>query len=299
MRRVLAFLAMAIAAPLAAQPETQPDGATDGIPVTEVLAQSCSAHKFETKVQFTAPNGERRQSNVKMCGTVGQTDAQWANTLRDAAKKVRTNDSMPEEAKQQVIAAITAEVAKLDASSAATAPVTAFTLPKGPVKEATPSPAGGLEGYSSFQPLPPPIPPAAPAVAATSLPSSKVAAVTVAPTTILPAIPPPRLTILCGLTTDLRDPGPCTTLERTTQLQVRADENLPAGLQLRFVRKGDIRGSINLAALRQGQTVMLRTPSKLCSGVLRTTAEIEIVKVGGASGAGQLLDKRGPFDLRC
>ena len=298
MRGVWAILGMAIAAPLAAQPELQPEPVSNDSSVTEILTQSCSAHKFETKVQFTAPNGERRQSSVKMCGTVGQTDAQWANTLRDAAKKLRTNDSMPEEAKQQVIAAITAEVAKLDASAAAIAPVTAFTLPKASTREVAPSTAGGgLEGYSSFQPLPPPIPPSA-STTTTSALGSTVAAGTGA-TTMLPAIPPPRMTILCGLTTDLRDPGPCTTLERTTQLQVRADENLPPGLQLRFVRKGSLRGSINLAAMRQGQTVMLRTPSKLCAGVLRTTAEIEIVKVGGTSGAGQLLDKRGPFDLRC
>lgn len=297
MRAVLAILGMAIVAPLAAQPASQPDLAGGNAPVDQVLAQSCSAHKFETKVQFTAANGERRQSNVKMCGTLGQTDAQWANTLRDAAKKVRTNDSMPEEAKQQVIAAISAELVRLDAGSGAAAPATGFALtPAGPRETAPPS-AGGLPGYSSFQPLPPPIAPAAPATAITANAASS--GVASAATMMLPAIPPPRLTILCGLTTDLRDPGPCSTLERTTQLQVRADESLPAGLQLRFVRKGDIRGSINLAPMRQGQTVMLRTPSKLCAGVLRTTAQIEIVKVGGASGAGQLLDKRGPFDLRC
>ena len=298
MRRVLAILVMGIASPLAAQPDSPVDPAIDAAPVDSVVAQSCTAHKFETKVQFTAPNGERKQSNVKMCGTVGQTDAQWANTLRDAARKVRSSDSMPEEAKQQVIAAITAEVVKLDASSSAVAPVTAFTLPRAGAREAAPSSGGGLEGYSSFQPLPLPIAPAAPAPSTTSA-SSSGAIASVAATTMLPTIPPPRLTILCGLTTDLRDPGPCTTLERTTQLQVRADENLPAGLQLRFVRKGDIRGSINLAAMRRGQSVMLRTPSKLCAGVLRTTAQIEIVKVGGASGTGQLLDRRGPFDLRC
>lgn len=296
MRAVLAILGMAIAAPVAAQPELRSEPAV-ATPVDEILAQSCSAHKFETKVQFTAANGERKQSNVRMCGTVGQTDAQWANTLRDAARKVRTNDSMPEEAKQQVIAAITAEVAKLDASVGAIAPVTAFTLPKTTSRQAPLSTPVGLEGYSSFQPLPPPIPPSTGTITSGSASSGVVASSVAA--TMLPAIPPPRMTILCGSTTDLRDPGPCTTLEPTTQLQVRADENLPAGLQLRFVRKGDVRGSSNLAAMRQGQTVMLRIPSKLCRGVLRTTAQIEIVKVGGASGAGQLLDKRGPFDLRC
>jgi hypothetical protein len=297
MRSVLAVLGIAIAAPLVAQPASQPDPAADPTPVDEVLAQSCSAHKFETKVQFTAANGERKQSNVRMCGTVGQTDAQWANTLRDAARKVRSNDSMPEEAKQQVIAAITAEVAKLDGPSAAIAPVTAFTLPKSPPSEKAPSGAEGLAGYSSFPPLPPPVAASPSTPVADSAQSSgttvPAASATSVATPLLPLIPPPRLTILCGLTTDLRDPGPCSTLERTSVLQVRADENLPAGFELRFVRKGTIRGSINLAAMRHGQTVMLRTPSKLCAGVLRTTAQIEIVK------AGAVVDKRGPFDLRC
>ena len=242
------------------------------------LAQSCSAHKFETTVKFTK-DGQTRRSNVKLCGTLGQTDAQWMTTLRDAANKVRISDSMPPEAQQQVIAAIEAELARLEAQIASTRSATTLTLPR-KMAEAPPSARAPLPEYSSLPPLPPPLP-------------ARTAAATSSAIAALPPVPP-RLTIRCALTTDLRDPEPCATIEENTRLEIRAEENLPSGLQLRFLRKGELRGTISLAAMRPGQTLRVRTPQKLCTGVVRSSAQIEIVK-----GAGQVVDTRGPFDLRC
>ena len=275
-----AIAAALIAAPAPAQPAAPPSPASEDALAPEVaeLAQSCSAHKFETTVKFTV-DGKQRQSKVKMCGTVGQTDAQWATTLRDAAKKIQANDSMTPEARQQVVAAIQVELIKIESAMASIAPATTLTLPR-EVSGAAPVATGRLPEYSALPPLPAPLP----AVAASA---GALSAAVARPL-------PPRLTIRCIVPTDLRDPEPCSTIEARTLLDIRADENLPAGLQLRFMRKGDDRGSLRLAAMRAGQRLRLRPPSKLCAGVIRSRAEIQIVTAGG-----QVVDTRGPLDLSC
>ena len=45
------------------------------------------ARKFETTVEAVV-DGKKRGSKVRLCGKEGQTDADWASTLKDAAKKV-------------------------------------------------------------------------------------------------------------------------------------------------------------------------------------------------------------------
>ena len=65
---------------------------------------NCDAHKFETVV------GE---SKVKLCGVEGQNDAQWLDTLRDAIKKLEANKDMPAPQREQIVAAIKIEIARL------------------------------------------------------------------------------------------------------------------------------------------------------------------------------------------
>ena len=74
------------------------------------LVQSCDAHKFETVV------GE---SKVKLCGVEGQSDAEWIETLRDAIKKLEANKDMPADKREQIVAAIKSEIARLTIVGAA------------------------------------------------------------------------------------------------------------------------------------------------------------------------------------
>lgn len=281
MRLALLAAATAVfAVGVKAQPLPSPDAPS---PDVAALVQSCSAHKFETVVQFTK-DGNRRQSKVKLCGTVGQTDAQWAGTLRDAANKIMLNEDMPMEGRQQVAAALKAELARLDAASASGTGVASLKLPRETLKIASlpppVAPVSSSRDYTALPPLPAPI------TAASSTAAASAGAV---------ARPlPPRLTIRCLSPSDFGAVGSCATMEKDTLLAVRADESLPAGLRLRFLRKGDERGEVTLAAMRQGETLRVRPPARLCTGVVRSSAQIQIVK-----GGDQVLNTLGPYELRC
>jgi hypothetical protein len=85
---------------------------------------------------------------------------------------------------------------------------------------------------------------------------------------------------------------------RNTQITVRADENFVAGYQLRFLRRGNERGEVALGQMRQGQLLRFKTPKDLCTGVVRSNVEIQILAKGGSNGA-QVADTLGPYDLRC
>jgi hypothetical protein len=290
MKLYLALCAVAAGAlSAAALAQSAPEnGATEAMPADKAaLIESCSAHKFETIVQFTGANGKPRQSKVRLCGAPGQTDAQWAVTLRDAAKKVEANAAMTPEARQQVVAALEAELAKFAAAEAAApaqAATSTFALPPAD-SGGTPARAALLE-YSTLPPLTAPAP-----VASAGAPA--LAAVAVAPAA-------PRLTIRCVLPSDYGAASACASIESETRLAVRADEALPAGLKLRFLRRGDARGEVALAAMRQGQTLQVRPPAKLCAGVVRSSTQIQIVRTGiGVAAGGQVLDTLGPYELKC
>src|SRR5437868_394519 len=85
----------------------------DPAAAVKALAQSCDAHKFETTIQLTGPDGQSKQSKVKMCGTKGQSDADWIRTLKDAVAKTAASPQMPHAAKEQITAAVNAEIERL------------------------------------------------------------------------------------------------------------------------------------------------------------------------------------------
>jgi hypothetical protein len=262
MRPALIFAATALASAsgLAQKPAAAPP------PETKALVESCSAHKFETTVEVNA-DGKVHSSKVKLCGKEGQTDADWATTLKDAAKKVAANEAMPPAVKEQIVTALNAEIANIEAAmAAATAP---------PVAPAPP--AARPPEYSTLPPLP-----TAPAVA--TRPSLPVA-----------ALARPRLTIECFVPAEMGGGGPCMSLERETLLIVRADQDLGGGTRLRFLRRGDVRGELTLAQMRQGQSLRYNLPSELCSGVVSSKVEIQIL----GPGASQAADTLGPYQLHC
>jgi hypothetical protein len=259
--------------------------APDPSSAAKSLVQSCEAHKFETAIQLIGPDGKPKQSKVKMCGTLGQSDADWIRTLEDAVSKTQENTEMPRAAKEQIIAAVTLEIDRLRHS--------ALQLPAGTdigklskLKPATPiiptAPAAPLSRDFGMLPELP----TAPSVPPPNLigPGGTVAAA-------------PRLTLRCALAGDEDRPSECDTIDRDTIMVLRADDAYPRGVEVRFVRHGDSRAELDLPALRQGQTATLRLPPAVCRGVVRSRLEIQALSANapGGTAAGAI----GEYDLRC
>jgi hypothetical protein len=66
---------------------------------------------------------------------------------------------------------------------------------------------------------------------------------------------------------------------------------------LRFVRRGDDRAEVVLVPLRRGQTQRFTLPPRVCQGVAGSQVEIQVVRAAGSSP--QVVDTRGPYELRC
>jgi hypothetical protein len=252
---------------------------------------NCDAHKFETTVH-TVVSGKMRSSRVRLCGKVGQTDAAWLRTLKDAIDKVAMNGSMSAEAKDQVITALNLEIAKVS-TGGGTSPPQAINLtpplapgPASAVGEAVGAPITGpsLGGPVEYSVLPP-------------FPAPKPAASAVVAGALIPSLPAPRMTFRCLATNALNAEGPCDLLERDTLFMVHADEDLPGGTSLRFLRRGDDRAEVELAQLKRGQTQRFILPARVCQGVAGSRVEIQIVRA--TKGAPQVVATNGPFELRC
>lgn len=246
-------------------------------PTSKAQADACNARKFETTVEVTV-DGKKRGSPVKLCGKPGQTDADWANTLKDAAKTVQANEKMPKSVKDQIVTALNAEIAKVEITRAGPAKAVTSALPPAPKPPAERPPE-----YSILPPIP-----TAPVAAKSSMAQRA------------PLLPKPRLSVQCMTPAELSGGGSCQSLRRNTVFTIRADENLVGGARLRFLRDGNFRDEKALAPMRQGQSSRFKLPPKVCSGVYRTTLRIEILRgsVNGA-GANAATDTLGPYQLRC
>ena len=297
------LLALALAAaPVAAQEK-------DAAPPAQMqkLLENCDAHKFETIIEVNA-GGQTRHSRVRLCGTEGQSDADWVKTLKDAIVKTSANLQMPAAVREQVVAALKAEIARLTGGGLAALPAPR-TGTKTSVLDGL-SPLPPLPGATASTPaaaLPPPrliTPGPAPEYAALPpLPTGPAAPVHVLAGGIasasIPLLPEPRMTFSCetpGVTGD----GPCTDFTRDTLLTVHAGENLPVGTSLRFVLGGDARADVELAGLRKGATQRFEIPQNVCRHVAGGTLELRIVRANSKAGPdGQEVGKEGPYDLTC
>lgn len=251
-------------------------------PEKALAVQNCAAHSFETTIQLLGPDGKPRQSKVKMCGTDGQSDAEWIHTLQDAVKKTSLSAQMPLAAKEQIITAVNAEIERLSRPS--------LSLPDG--MDISKLPKAGAQRTTDAAPLSrdfgalPPLP----------------TANSVAPPSVLGpggalGVAPPRLTLRCALAGDEDRPSGCDTIDKDTVLVLHADEAFPRGVEMRFARHGDQRAELDLPALRQGQTAKLRLPKAVCDGVVRSKVEIEAL--GAGAPAGTIAGRIGEYDLRC
>ena len=278
---LMAGLALLAGTATAAAQDASP-AAGDPPAAIKSLIQNCDAHKFETTVQMIGPDGRPKASKVKMCGTEGQSDADWMRTLKDAVDKTAENPLMPRTAKDQIIAAVNLEIERLSHP--------ALQLPQGTdiaslskPKPAMPTTSGAplSRDFGALPPLP-----TASTVAPPHLlgPGGTIGAV-------------PRLTLRCSLAGDEDRPSDCDTIDRDTVLIVRADDAYPRGVAMRFVRHGNSRAETDLPALKPGQTASLRLPAAVCAGVVRSKVEIQALAANSPNGtpAGTI----GEYDLRC
>jgi hypothetical protein len=270
-------------------------------PKLKNLLQSCDAHKFETTVQSEV-DGKPHSSKVKLCGNEGQTDAEWIKSLQDAVDKLKTNDQMPASTRDQIIDAITAEIARLKG----TLKIDSGSAPA-PGRSANSAPKPLSDDYSLLPPLPAPTSPPAPQVAPPAAAAAGGGAMvnaspdesTARPQTTRPApaatsvaIANPRLSFSC-ISGDYPGGGPCISLSRDTTITVKAPQPVAVPLSLRFLRQGEERAEVALGSFRKGQSVRLEVPQEVCRGVVSSEVQIQVI------GGGQVLDRQGPYLLRC
>src|SRR5437764_8346344 len=137
---LLVALALAGAPVTAAKKKPQPDSPPAQM---QKLLENCDAHKFETVIELTV-EGQTKHSRVKLCGTEGQSDADWVRTLKDAVMKTEANLQMPPAVREQIATALNAEISRLNGGSAA--------LP--PPRQS--SKTSALDGLAALPPLPGP-----------------------------------------------------------------------------------------------------------------------------------------------
>lgn len=279
--------------------------ATSEAPSAQVKAilQNCDAHKFETTIDVTVA-GATKKSHVKLCGKDGQSDADWLRTLKDAAAKTQSNSKMPPAVRNQIVAALNLEIFRLsgpDSPRTATGspaldgiselpPIPDGSQPSAtaalPPPRAVIEPSVQSEGYSSLPPMPSAPPPPVHVLANEAMAS-------------VPLLSSPKISFSCVVPGESAE-GPCTDFNRDTLLTVRADEDLPAGTSLRFVRSGQRRADIELAQLKRGASERFPLPQDVCRGVNGGKLEIRVVRPSPAVGPdGQEVGSDGPFVLRC
>ena len=284
MRRfALILAALSLAGPAAGQEAPNPSS-SDSL-------QDCSAHRFETFVERLV-DGEPRKSRVRLCGKQGQSETEWIGTLEDAIAKLRADQEISAEARTQIIAAITGEIARLRDPSSASAAAAPVLTPR-----AAPRPRDIRDDYASLPPMPPPTaakPIVAPTATSKNLPAGAsgqpVVARSVAVETPLIAS---SLDFDCYVAGDLTGPAPCIEFQRDTLITVRARSEVPAGIELHFARNGSDRAQVAIGPMKAGRTKRIPLPAAVCRGVGDGRLTIAVSNGSRQSGT------EGPFPLRC
>jgi len=242
---------------------------------------ACEGQKFE----FSA--GDERPTKITLCSDKGAGKDALVKMFESAAAKIQQLEKLPADRKESLVAQLKAKIIEVQAGNAFASPSPATRS----IPDNMPMPE-----YGQLPPLPLPV--RAPIVAQ-PLPvrTPMVAQPLPAPAIVLTK---PRLTFECSTPGEISEGGPCVTFAKDTLLIIRADESVPGGTSLRFLRRGDVRGELALAQMRKGQSRRVRLPPELCAGVTGSKIEIQVLRRGaGAAGVGQVVDSRGPYQLRC
>lgn len=296
-----AALGLGIAGAAAAVPHSKKAVHPKSAPASAAaqIVQNCDAHKFETVVTEMV-DGQPHQSKVKLCGKDGQTDAEWIGTLKDAVAKLQANDQMPKPVRDQIVTALNTEIARIEIRGSAP-----LTGSQSASKDSVLDTISGLPPVLQSKPaeiaaLPPVRKPASEAPAAEYAALPPLPTAPPPPTHVLAggpgastaALPEPRMTLTC-YTPGAGAEGPCTDFTRETMLTVRADEDLPANTELRFVRDGDPKADVELAQLKRGRSMQFTVPGDVCRHVVGGKLELRVVR------SGQEVGSDGPYNLSC
>lgn len=291
MRRVtllaLPLILAAVAPPHKAA--RRPAPAAPASPAAETrLIQSCDAHKFETVVD-TMVDGQPHKSKVKLCGVEGQSDAEWIGTLKDAIRKLDANGTMAKATRDQIVAAINAEIGRL----------TILGTPVPATRESQPSGTPSLSrDYAALPPIPaaPEAPASAPPpVVAVPAPAVATPAPAIAQAAPVPPVAVPALRINCEDTSEFAGPAPCAAFGRDTRLTISADGEVPAGTMLQFIRNGREQAAISLDGIRKGTSLGIGLPAAVCAGFGAGRLELRVMPPAGSAPA----QSEGPFSLSC
>lgn len=273
----LIALAPALAATGAIAAQPQPAAQEQSAPQTQSAAAAEAAQKIAAcegeKFEFKA--GDERPTKITLCSDKGASKDDLVRMFESAAARIERLDKLPQDRRAALVGQLRAKIIEVQASNVAA------------------------------NPLPPPAPIFTAPVIQTPViqaPVFQAPAVVARPMPVLAPAPPLtrlRLTIECSSPGQIGAGGPCVGLEKDTLLTVRADENLAAGTSLRFVRKGDVRSELALAQMRRGQSRRIKLPLQVCTGVVGSQVEIQILRRSGVAAAGQVVDSLGPYQLRC
>lgn len=251
--------------------------------------------------RFVFTTGEAPHlSRVTLCSIKGATSADLVRMFDSAVDALSKNMKMAPEKRMDLIAQIKLKADEYRPAGAAPVAGSAVRTGSAIATVAPPKPVIALEAppeYTSLPPLPPPLPP----VTTTAAASASIPGLTTRPRASprVPLLSGPRLTIECVKVEELGGAGPCSVIERETQVVVRADEAVPAQTTLRFVRRGDMRAEVELAQLSRGKSMQLALPDEVCTGVNNSRVEIQVVRRAGANSEGQVVDSLGPYLLHC
>lgn len=260
-------------------------------------AQDCNAHKFDTVVSAEV-DGKMQSKRLRLCGEIGQSDAEWLETLEDSIAKLDASDTIAKPMREAMKTSLAVEIVRLKASAPpapalATAPVPPPPLGSAaPVtgeitlkpRAAPPKAGTGLAGYNGLPPLPEPIH-VKPGEAAAFVPP--------------PPIARPKLDIEC-FNSSLLTEGPCDELDRDGIVIVRAQESVGRGVALLFMVNGKERSDIDLSGMRKGQRRNLAMPEDVCRGTVGGRLELRVmVTPQGGKYSPQRAESIGPLLLRC
>lgn len=269
--RWLTGLAAALAAAGASAAQPQPTAQEKAAAAAEAARKiaACEGRKFE----FEA--GGERPTKITLCSEKGASTDDLVRMFESAAARIERLDKLPPDRRASLVAQLKAKIAEIRSAD-----LVPLKLPApGVMPENAPAPE-----YAKLPPLPAPV--RTPAVA----PASPLPAV---------ALPRLRLTVECSTPGEIGEGGPCVNIAKDTLLTVRAGETLPAGTSLRFVRRGDVRAELALAQMRKGQARRVRLPLEVCSGVVSSEVEIQVLRRASPTALGQMVESRGPYQLRC
>ena len=235
-----------------------------------ILSQ-CSDRRFEASAEGMI-GGEFKRRRITLCAAPGDSEVQWTAKLENAVVWVRAQKDLSDPVKDQLESELRGEIARVKVRGRSAAlPLSAL-----PAADAL---------VATVPPMPPPLP----------SPTLSLSSLSAAPT--LARLP---LTIRCLAAGERGAGGRCDKLDPDTVFTVQADANLAGPAVLRFLRRGETRAEIPVAALRQGQVVRVKLPPLLCARVTASVVTIEVLAQDQKSALGsRVAEELGPFRLRC